>query len=182
MIDRDEIISKSEELKVHEYNVQRDYIFGWTLAGIYTVSDLRNHLVLKGGNCFRKAYFEAARYSPDLDFATSHFLSQEYIGSELNRVCEFIEKHTGVQFVKERTKLEPKKRIDPSKQVHEAKLYFRDFFGKTSHIVISIRLDVTQFEKIFLPIQTRSLIHPYSDRASCSFEVKCLKLEEMLAG
>lgn len=182
MIERDEIVNKSEELGVHPANVQRDYVFGWVLAGIFSVSDLRNHLVLKGGNCFRKAYFEAARYSPDLDFATTRSLSQEYIASELNRVCQFIQENTGVRFLKERTKVEPKRRVDPSKQVHEARLYFRDFFGETSQIVISIRLDVTQFDKIFLPIQTRNLVHPYSDRSACSLGVKCLKLEEMLAG
>ena len=65
MIDTDEVVNKAEELGVHPYNVQRDYIFGWVLAGIYTANDLGKYLVLKGGNCFRKAYFEAARYSPD---------------------------------------------------------------------------------------------------------------------
>lgn len=181
MIDRDEIVNKSEELGVHASNVQRDYVFGWVLAGIFSVSDLRNHLVLKGGNCFRKAYFDAARYSPDLDFATTQSLTQDYIALELNRVCDFIEENSGVQFVKERTRVEAKKGVDPSKQVHEARLYFRDFFGETSQIVISIRLDVTQFEKIFLPTQVRNLIHPYSDRSLCRAELKCLKLEEMLA-
>lgn len=182
MIGQDEVVNKSEELGVHTSHVQRDYVFGWVLAGIFSVSDLRNHLVLKGGNCFRKAYFDAARYSPDLDFATTRSLTQDYIASELNRVCDFIEENAGVRFLKELTRVEAKKRVDPSKQVHEARLYFRDFFGETSQMVISIRLDVGQFEKIFLPIQARNLVHPYSDRASCRTELKCLKLEEMLAG
>ena len=70
MIGREEVQKKSEELRVHTSHVQRDYIFGWILSGIYSHSDLGNSLVLKGGNGFRKAYFEKARYSPDLDFAT----------------------------------------------------------------------------------------------------------------
>jgi predicted nucleotidyltransferase component of viral defense system len=58
MIDRPEIDAKAEELGVHAANVQRDYVFGWLLSGIYhPENSLRPLLVLKGGNCFRKAIF-----------------------------------------------------------------------------------------------------------------------------
>lgn len=40
MIDTDEVVNKAEELGVHPYNVQRDYIFGWVLARIYAANDL----------------------------------------------------------------------------------------------------------------------------------------------
>lgn len=51
--------------------MQRDYVFGWLLSGIYqTDNPLHRLLVLKGGNCFRKAYFEHTRYSNDLDFSS----------------------------------------------------------------------------------------------------------------
>lgn len=182
MIEPDEIINMSQELKVHESNVQRDYIFGWTLAGIYAASDLGNHLVLKGGNCLRKAYFEAARYSPDLDFATTGELSPAYLASELNQVCDFTQANTGVEFSKDRTRVEEKKGADSSNHVLEARIYFRDFFGEESEVILSVRMDVTEFEKIFLPVQTRHLIHPYSDHSLCIAPLRCLKLEEMLAG
>ena len=67
MVTDSEIESTAEDLDVHTSNVQRDYIFGWLLAGIYQPdNDLSNHLILKGGNGFRKAYFENARFSDDL--------------------------------------------------------------------------------------------------------------------
>ena len=57
-----EIDSKAEELGVHTSNVQRDYVFGWILSGLFQSNNaLSNHLILKGGNGFRKAYFEAGR-------------------------------------------------------------------------------------------------------------------------
>ena len=69
MIDKLEIDAKAEELGVHAANVQRDYVFGWLLAGLAQSDNrLRPSLILKGGNCFRKAYFEHARFSNDLDF------------------------------------------------------------------------------------------------------------------
>ena len=49
MIGREEVQKKSEEIRVHTSHVQRDYIFGWLLSGIYSHSDLGNSLVLKGG-------------------------------------------------------------------------------------------------------------------------------------
>jgi hypothetical protein len=58
MITKSEIELTARELDVHLSNVQRDYVLGWLLAGIYTVSELRHVLILKGGNCLRKAYFE----------------------------------------------------------------------------------------------------------------------------
>jgi predicted nucleotidyltransferase component of viral defense system len=182
MIDTDEVVNKSEELGVHPYNVQRDYIFGWVLAGIYTANDLGKYLILKGGNCFRKAYFETARYSPDLDFATTEKFSEEYLRNQLTLLCGFIEAKTDVQFERERTRVEEKQSADKSKYIHEARLYFHDFFGEESQIVISIRMDISELEKIFLPIQTRNLIHSYSDRSECQCQVRCLKLEEILAG
>ena len=182
MINAEEVVNKAEELGVHPYNVQRDYIFGWVLMGIYTASDLGAHLILKGGNCFRKAYFELARYSPDLDFATPERFTEDYLCNQLNLLCEFIETRTGVRFERDRTRVEEKQSADKAKFIHEARLYFHDFFGEESQIIISIRMDISELEKIFLPVQSRNLIHTYSDLSACQCQVKCLKLEEVLAG
>ena len=55
MTDKKEIDGKADELGVHVANVQRDYVFGWLLAGLAQAENrLRPSLILKGGNCFRK--------------------------------------------------------------------------------------------------------------------------------
>jgi hypothetical protein len=41
------------------------------------------------------------------------------------------------------------------------------------------QLDITQFDRIYLPVQSRSLIHPYSDVDACSSMILCHKLEEI---
>ena len=48
-------------------------------------------------------------------------------------------------------------------------------------MVISVRLDVTQDDKIFLPIQQRNIIHQYSDQNHLTSPIQCLKIEELLA-
>lgn len=62
MIDREEIQDKAREFGIHVANVQRDYVFGWLLAALYSVTALKDILILKGGNCFRKAYFPNTRF------------------------------------------------------------------------------------------------------------------------
>lgn len=181
MIDKKEIDDKAKEFEIHSSNIQRDYVYGWFLAGIYSVSALKDDLVLKGGNCFRKAYFHNTRYSNDLDFSVATSLNESLIKDELNRVCDFVHEATGIYFDKEKNKVFKKVRVDSSKDVHEARVYFKDFYGVESEIIISIRLDITQFDKIYLPVQERNIIHPYSDASECSRKIRCLKLEEALA-
>lgn len=181
MIKKDEIEAKAQEFDLHTANVERDYVFGWLLAGIYTVSNLKDILILKGGNCFRKGYFANTRFSNDLDFSTQSAIDENFLHQELNRVCDFTQDASGVIFEKDRNKVEEKYTIDKERKVYQAKLYFKDFYGNPDSITISVRLDVTQYDKIYLPLQTRFLIHPYSDTNECRTEIKCVKLEELLA-
>jgi hypothetical protein len=62
----------------------------------------------------------------------------------------------------------------------EARVYFKSFYGE-GDARIRVDLDVKEYDRIFLPIQTRRLIHSYSDAPLCQGEIRCLKLEEMLA-
>ena len=181
MIDKDEIFQKSEDFEINTSDVQRDYVFGWILVGIYKASDLKDYLILKGGNCLRKAYFENTRYSNDLDFTTSTLLSDDFLRIELNKVCDFAQEVSGVIFDKKRNNIRNKRGIDQDKQAYEIRLYFKDFYGTEGKFTIKISLDITQFDRIYLPIQNRFIIHPYSDYKDCKAEIKCLKLEEILA-
>src|SRR5271157_4283254 len=168
MIDKQEIIAKSKEFDIHTSNVQRDYVFGWVLAGIYAQTGLGSQLILTGGNSLRKSYFEHARFSQDLDFATEGALPQDFIGRELSEACNFAQRTAGVTFLTDKTRVEEKRGADSDKKIYEARLYFRDFYGNPEKIIISIRLDVTQFARIHLPTQQRNLIHPYSDADRCN--------------
>jgi predicted nucleotidyltransferase component of viral defense system len=181
VITRDEIDHKAREFGIHTTNVERDYVFGWLLTGIFTATELKAVLVLKGGNCLRKAYFEHTRFSNDLDFSTQTTIDPEFLRQELNKACLFVQELAGVAFRTEETRVEAKRQIDEQKQVYEARLYFRDFYGKPGNAVISIRMDVTEYDRIYLPVQRRRIIHPYSDYEQCNAELTCLKLEESLA-
>lgn len=181
MISREEIERKAAEFEINIANVERDYVFGWLLAGIYQGSDLYRELIFKGGNCFRKAYFPSTRFSKDLDFATKSGVEPEVLKSEFRKVCEYAQGHSGVIFDVERTRVERQQQIDGDRQVYDVRIYFKDFYGNPDTCIISISIDVTEFERVYLPTQERHLIHPYSDADRCRAVLRCLKLEEMLA-
>ena len=46
MITKDEIESKSKEFEIHSSNVERDYVFGWLIFGIFTASSLKDTIFL----------------------------------------------------------------------------------------------------------------------------------------
>jgi len=181
MITRTEIESMAARLDVHPSHVQRDYVHGWLLSAFYSQSKLARQLVLKGGNCLRKAYFTNGRYSRDLDFSTSAEVSRDELCRELNAICATVEQRAGVKFELDRTRVQDKRGADADKIVSEARLYFDDFYGERSELVLGVKLDVTQFDRLYLPIQERKLIHPYSDAEVCAATIRCVKLEEALA-
>lgn len=98
MIDLDELKDGSARLGASLANVQRDYVFGWLIAGVFGEAPLGRSLVLKGGNAFRKGYFPATRYSDDLDFSAPGEISPDSLLESCNAICRFAEAQTGVTF------------------------------------------------------------------------------------
>ena len=185
MIDRKEIESRAEEFQIHVANVERDYVFGWLLFGIFTVRGLKDFIFLKGGNALRKGYFANTRFSYDLDFGIPHDIDQDVLLGEINKVCDFIQERAGVSFLKEDNKIGEKFTASespiPGLRVYEMRIYFKDFYGKRDDLRIRISMDVTRFDKILLPPEMKPLIHPYSDSAAVACSIRCMKLEEIIA-
>lgn len=185
MIKSDEIDAKAKEFEIHRSNVERDYVFGWVIYGLFTVSSLKDTLFLKGGNALRKGYFEQTRFSNDLDFGIPNDISQDELLKEINSVCSFIQEKTGITFIQQDNKVEEKFTASeapiPGLRVYEARVYFNDFYGDANYLRIRISMDITRFDKVLLPIQTRKLIHPYSDADELITDIRCMKLEEIIA-
>jgi predicted nucleotidyltransferase component of viral defense system len=151
------------------------------IDGLYEISPLREVLVLKGGNALRKAYFPLTRFSDDLDFSTSVGLEPDTLMDRFNEICRFAQARSGVQFDFDRNVIAGEHVIDQQKRVYKLRLYFQDFTGAAEHLTLRVKLDVTEFDRIQLPVQQRRLIHPYSDSAECNADVRVVKLEEALA-
>lgn len=185
MISPEEIQTKSKEFEIHIANLERDYVFGWLLFGIFTVSNLKEEIFLKGGNALRKGYFENTRFSNDLDFGIPSDIDETRLLEEINKVCDFVQEKSQIQFVKEDNKIEEKftaaEAPIPDLKVYEVRVYFKDFQGNAEHFRIKVSMDITRFDKVLLPIQSVPLIHPYSDSKDLICSIRCMKLEEIIA-
>ena len=181
MISRDELLVQAREFDLSEADVQRDYLFGWIISGIFRESGLAGQATLKGGNALRKGYLPGTRFSDDLDFSTRDSLDGDSVLAELNRVCGFAGDATGVRFDIARNRLSGEQQIDRQRHVYKYRLYFKDMIGGKDHVTISIRVDMTEYDRLYLPVQERQLIHPYSDADACAATIRCVKLEEALA-
>lgn len=180
MIEREELEAKSEEFGLHVSDVQRDYVFGWLLCGLYQ-EEKTHGLVLKGGNALRKVWLPETRFSDDLDLSTRGAIDPDELLSRFNSLCAFVQARTGIRFDLDRNVIAKEHQIDGSKRSYKMRLYFSDFSGNADHLTLKVRLDVTEGDRLLLPVQTRSLIHPYSDAADCAAELQVVKLEEVLA-
>jgi predicted nucleotidyltransferase component of viral defense system len=178
MIDDSEIEAKAEEFRLRPLEVQKDYVYGWLLYAIVQRPVLSQQLILKGGNALRKAYLPDTRLSKDLDFSAKTTVPRDVLERELMEVRTLVTERTGVQFTDQNVR--GKDLAIPEVEAVEARLYFRSFYGEES-LNIRAQLDITEFDRIYLPIQNRALIHPYSDAASCAANIPCHKLEEILA-
>ena len=158
MITRGEIDAMAKQLEVPPADVERDYVFGWLLSCLYRENPLGKLLVLKGGNCLRKGYFPEGRYSPDLDFSTSSRVPEEVLRRELNSICASVQTLTGVVFNTDRTRVDEPREVDGHKIVTKARVYFRDFYGEEVEQSLKVKVDVTQFDRLYMRIQDRELI------------------------
>jgi predicted nucleotidyltransferase component of viral defense system len=182
VIDTDEILAKADEFGISPSNVQRDYVFGWLISGLYETSTLADELVLKGGNAMRKGYFPMTRFSDDLDFTTSGALEADVLREQFNTICAYAQARSGVHFLIDQNRIERETQvIDGNKRVYKMRLYFQDFSGNADHLTLKVKVDVTEFDRLYLPVQPRRLIHPYSDGSDCNVEIRVVKLEEALA-
>lgn len=181
MIDDDEIDAKATEMGVHVANVERDYVFGWLLKCFYENAYLAPLLIFKGGNCMRKAYYPAIRFSGDLDFSVITSIDVERFQREINAACAAAQELSGVTFELDKTSFKPDRMINAERQSFKGRVYFKDFYDEPSGITISVRLDMTEYDRVYLPTVTRGLIHPYSDKAECASNLRCMSIEELVA-
>ena len=181
MIEKREIEAQAEVLGVHIPHVERDYVFGWLLKSLFQEPYLAGLLIFKGGNCMRKAYYPETRFSSDLDFSVESAVDAQLFRESLNRACVAAEEACGVHFETEKNTFAPEQMIDARRRSFKGRVYFKDFYGQESNLTISVRLDVTEFDRLYLPTVERPLIHPYSDAADCQALIPCMSLEELLA-
>ena len=119
MISQDELLLQARAFDLNEADIQRDYVFGWVISGLFTESALRDVAVLKGGNALRKGYLPLTRFSDDLDFSSPHDLDPDAVLAQLNLVCDYARSGAGIDFDIDRNRLSGEQQIDSSRHVYK---------------------------------------------------------------
>jgi predicted nucleotidyltransferase component of viral defense system len=99
LIDRGEILAVATDLGLSPEIVEKDYVLGWLLKGIYGHPALSPAWTFKGGTCLKKCYFETYRFSEDLDFTLSDVahLDAEFLKHAFSEVGDKLYEDIGLQ-------------------------------------------------------------------------------------
>lgn len=61
------------------------------------------------------------RFSNDLAFSVRSVIDPDILMDELNRVCDFVQENCGVEFVKERHRVEEKTNSENERKIYRAR-------------------------------------------------------------
>jgi predicted nucleotidyltransferase component of viral defense system len=181
MIGKAEVLETAGKLGLRPDVVEKDYVLGWTMAGIYEHGALKDSWVFKGGTCLKKCYFETYRFSEDLDFTLQDpgHLDEAFLKGVFVEVGEWIYEQAGVEMPAARQEFEifrnPRGNLSC-----QGKLSYR---GPISPNVAAVRLpriklDLTADERLVLPPERVPIFHGYSDEPEDGIEVLAYAYEE----
>lgn len=108
MIDRREIIEAAKVLSLRPQVVDKDYVLGWILAGIYAHPTLARSFVFKGGTCLKKCYFETYRFSEDLDFTITDpgLIDESTLSEAFTEICDWVYRKAGIEVFPDRLRFD----------------------------------------------------------------------------
>lgn len=184
MILQKEIASIAERAGVTKAVIDKDWVLGHFLAAMYSVPDIGENLVFKGGTCLRKCWFPDYRFSEDLDF-TVRSENFEMTLDHLGAICEFLTVNVGIL-----THVASLKtlRVKNEPVGYEAIVkYWGADHPKNSapppaeRWQTKIKVEIIRYETLVFPSIEKSLFHPYSDQLSIKQQIPCYAIEEVLS-
>ncbi|MCY4031322.1 MAG: nucleotidyl transferase AbiEii/AbiGii toxin family protein [Hyphomicrobiales bacterium] len=181
MIDKREILAAAEYTSLTPHIVEKDYVLGWMLAGIYGHGNLAKDWIFKGGTCLKKCFFETYRFSEDLDFTLRkpEHLDINFLKNAFSEIGEWIYDRTGIEIPADKQEFEIYQ--NPRGQIScMGKIKYK---GPVSspHSLPHIKLDLTADERIVLPPVRVQIFHSYSDVPKDGIEVLAYDYTEVFA-
>jgi predicted nucleotidyltransferase component of viral defense system len=181
LIDRREILELAEQTALNPHVIEKDYVLGWLLAGIYAHEELAENWIFKGGTCLKKCFFETYRFSEDLDFTLRNeaHLDDAFLKRVFAEVGAWVYDETGIEMPADQQEFEiyQNPRGKPSCQ---GKISYKGPVSPTRPLP-RIKLDLTADERVVLPPVTAEIFNPYSDAPEEGIEVLAYDYVEAFA-
>jgi len=179
MIDRTEILAVATDLSLAPDVVEKDYVLGWLLAGIYAHDKLAPAWAFKGGTCLKKCYFETYRFSEDLDFTISDqsHLDEGFLKATFAEIATWLYDATGLEIPADQLRFDVYRNKRNGLSC-EGRVYYSGPLGRSGNLP-RIKLDLTVDEILALPLVERPVGHPYSDLPESGIKARCYAYEEL---
>jgi predicted nucleotidyltransferase component of viral defense system len=185
MILQKEIATIAAQKVVVKSTIDKDWALGHFIDAIFSIPELRQKLIFKGGTCLKKCYIPGYRFSEDLDFTQidkDFILTRKHLENILALVKQRIEMPTHIESLKEliyEDKLtgyeaiikfwgsdHPRNEAPPPPQRWQTK----------------VKIEIILYELVLFPISKRDVIHQYSDKLTeNALQVPCYSIEEVVA-
>ncbi len=177
VITREELQRNAGRSGVRVQVQERDYVLGWFLLGLIRVPGLRQMLAFKGGTALRKMYLPSYRFSEDLDFTLGASIDEDELRTGIASILQQVERISGLQMSMAKGGV---KRDVADEEAYQGRVAYVGPFGQSASPP-RIRLDLTRYECLVLPMRPMEVTHPYSDVPADTCCVATYPLEEMLA-
>jgi len=184
MITQNEIINIAHRKEVKTKTIDKDWILGHFLNAMYSLTEVRENFVFKGGTCLKKCYIEDYRFSEDLDFTLidKNFpIDKKFMGKIIKRA----EENSRAKFYFERKKIQKAKDED---QGYEIKVKFWGADHKPNQRPLPparwqtyIKLDISFSEKMLTKPLLKEIFHNYSDKEIINQLVPVYSLFEVIS-
>jgi predicted nucleotidyltransferase component of viral defense system len=181
LIDRREILDIAAQTSLTPHVVEKDYVLGWMLAGIYAHEELAESWIFKGGTCLKKCFFETYRFSEDLDFTLRDEaqLDESFLKRVFAEVGAWIYEATGIEIPADQQEFDiyqnPRGKLSA-----QGKISYKGPVSPTRPLP-RIKLDLTADERVVLSPVTAEIFHPYSDMPEEGIEVLAYDYVEAFA-
>jgi len=181
LIDKSEIMEFSKKFKLRANVIEKDYVLGWVLAGIFNHEGLRSGWIFKGGTCIKKCYYETYRFSEDLDFTLTEpsHLDENSLVNYFKDISEWIYDAAGIEIPKELIRFEVYQNNRGGMSA-QGRIGYRGPLQPRGDLP-RLKLDLTIDEILVLNPETREVHHPYSDCPDDGIQIKSYCFEEVFA-
>ncbi len=181
MIDRREILESASAFSLQPGVVEKDYVLGWLLAGIYAHPELVDSWVFKGGTCLKKCFFETYRFSEDLDFTLRDeaHLEDGFLRRVLGEVTTWVADESGLVMPADQLSFDIYANLR-GRLSCQGRIGYRGPVSPRSNAGgwPKIKLDLTADERLVLPATRREVFHPYTDRPEAGLWINSYSYEE----
>lgn len=185
MILQKEIVTIAAQKGVVKSTIDKDWALGHFIDAIFSIPELRQKLIFKGGTCLKKCYIPDYRFSEDLDFTSTDkdfILPRKHLENISALLKQRVEMPTHIESLKEL-------RFKDKLTGYEAIIKFwgsdhsrNDSPPAPRRWQTKVKIEIILYELILFPVSYRDVVHSYSDKLTeNALQVPCYSIEEVLA-